>query len=146
LGIALKRRRFTVAEYHRMGEAGIFAEDDRVELIAGEVVEMTPIGPRHAATVDRIVHLFISRLGDHATGASTRSRSPARTPSSSPTSIYARDAVREVWLVHLDDMAVEIHRRPQGSRYADNARFSRGQSLTIEAFPDVAFQVDDLIG
>jgi len=32
--------RFTVSDYHRMGEAGIFTEDDRVELIEGEVVTM----------------------------------------------------------------------------------------------------------
>ena len=45
---AIKRHRFTVEEYHKMGEAGIFGEDDRVELIDGEVVKMTPIGWRHA--------------------------------------------------------------------------------------------------
>ncbi len=34
---AMMRRRFTVAEYQRIGDAGIFSEDDRVELIAGEI-------------------------------------------------------------------------------------------------------------
>jgi hypothetical protein len=34
------RRRFTIRDYHRMGEAGIFHEDDRVELLDGEIVEM----------------------------------------------------------------------------------------------------------
>jgi Uma2 family endonuclease len=41
------RRRFTVEEFQRMGEAGIFAPDERVELIDGEVIQMSPIGPRH---------------------------------------------------------------------------------------------------
>jgi hypothetical protein len=59
----LKTHRFTVDEYHRMGEAGIFSEDDRVELLAGEIVEMSPIGPLHAGTVDRLNALFSSRLG-----------------------------------------------------------------------------------
>lgn len=45
------RHRFTVDEFHRMGEAGIFSEDDRVELINGEIVEMTPIGSAHASCV-----------------------------------------------------------------------------------------------
>lgn len=45
------RHRFTVDEFHRMGEAGIFSEDDRVELINGEIVEMTPIGSAHAGCV-----------------------------------------------------------------------------------------------
>ena len=41
-----RRYLFTVEEFARMGEAGIFAEDDRVELVGGEIREMTPIGPR----------------------------------------------------------------------------------------------------
>jgi Uma2 family endonuclease len=66
VAVTLRRRRFTLDEYHRMGEAGILGEDDRVELIEGEIVEMTPIGSRHAATVARIQHLFSTRLGDRA--------------------------------------------------------------------------------
>jgi Uma2 family endonuclease len=58
------RRRFTVDEYHRMAEAGILHEDDRVELIGGEIVEMSPIGGRHAACVREINHLLSRRLGD----------------------------------------------------------------------------------
>jgi Uma2 family endonuclease len=53
-----KTHRFTVEEYHKMGEAGIFSEDDRVELVEGEIVEMTPIGWRHAQAVDRLNGLF----------------------------------------------------------------------------------------
>ena len=47
----LLRYRFSVEEYHRMADAGLFGEDDRVELLDGEVVEMAPIGSRHAACV-----------------------------------------------------------------------------------------------
>ena len=50
MAVMLKTHRFTVDEYHRMGEAGLFSEDDRVELLAGKIVEMSPIGPRHAGT------------------------------------------------------------------------------------------------
>jgi len=63
MAVVLKTRRFTVDDYHRMGEAGILAEDDRVELLAGEIIEMSPIGPRHAGTVSRLNTLFSSRLG-----------------------------------------------------------------------------------
>ncbi|HKP51415.1 MAG TPA: Uma2 family endonuclease [Chloroflexia bacterium] len=45
------RRRFTVDEYHKMGEAGILHEDDRVELIDGEIVQMTPINIPHSMCV-----------------------------------------------------------------------------------------------
>jgi len=58
----LRTHNFTVDEYHRMAEAGVFHEDDRVELIDGQVVEMTPIGPRHAGCVNRLNGL-LSRLG-----------------------------------------------------------------------------------
>jgi Uma2 family endonuclease len=60
----LKTYRFSIDEYHRMGEAGIFSEDDRVELLAGAIVEMSPIGPLHAGTVNRLTTLFSSRLGN----------------------------------------------------------------------------------
>jgi Uma2 family endonuclease len=53
----LQRRRFTADEYHRMAEAGVLRPDDRVELVDGEIVEMTPIGSRHAACVDRLSEL-----------------------------------------------------------------------------------------
>jgi Uma2 family endonuclease len=50
----LQRHRITVDQYYRMGEAGVFAPDARVELIDGEVVDMAPIGTRHASAVKRL--------------------------------------------------------------------------------------------
>ena len=58
----VQRYRFTVGDFARMGEAGIFTEDDRVELIDGEILEMTPIGPLHAWIVDRLNELIVTRL------------------------------------------------------------------------------------
>jgi Uma2 family endonuclease len=62
MSVQIAKRCFTVAEYNRMGEIGILTEDDRVELIEGEIVEMSPIGRRHAACVDRLTELFSERL------------------------------------------------------------------------------------
>ena len=59
---SLTRRRFTVDEYHRMAKAGILHEDDRVELIEGEIVEMAPIGDRHVACVMELGETLIARL------------------------------------------------------------------------------------
>ena len=58
---AIRRHRFTVEEYHKMGAAGIFGEDDRVELIDGEVVKMAPIGWRHAWCVNTL-NMLLARL------------------------------------------------------------------------------------
>ena len=63
MALQLPRRLFTTAEYHRMAEAGVLAEDDRVELIDGEILEMSPIGSRHAACVARLTSLFAQTLG-----------------------------------------------------------------------------------
>ena len=62
----LTRYRFTVEEYHRIGEAGILPEDSRIELISGEIVVREPIGSHHASTVDRLTRLWTLRLGNRA--------------------------------------------------------------------------------
>jgi Uma2 family endonuclease len=58
------RRPITVAEYHRMGEVGILDEDDRVELIEGQLVAMAPIGSDHSGTVNAINHLLVLTVGN----------------------------------------------------------------------------------
>ena len=62
--VVVKRRRFTAEEYHKMAEAGILHEDDRVELIEGEIVDMAPIGSRHATCVRELVWLLSKQLSD----------------------------------------------------------------------------------
>lgn len=62
----VRRYRFTVEDYHRMAEAGILSEDDRVELIEGEILQMAPIGGEHAACVNGSARLLIKRLDDRA--------------------------------------------------------------------------------
>ena len=64
--VQLTKRRFTVSEYHQMAHVGILTEDDRVELIDGEIVVMTPIGHRHAASVNRCNRLLSRCVEDAA--------------------------------------------------------------------------------
>lgn len=62
MAVQVLRRLFTVEEYHRIAQAGILGEDDRAELIDGEIVEMAPIGARHAAVVARLTQLFSEQV------------------------------------------------------------------------------------
>ena len=63
MSLQIARHCFTVVEFERMGEAGIFPEGARLELVEGEIVEMSPIGSRHAACVK-----FLSRFMNRAVG------------------------------------------------------------------------------
>ncbi|MEM8969608.1 MAG: Uma2 family endonuclease [Bacteroidota bacterium] len=58
----ITRRLFTVEEYHQMAEAGILYEDDRIELIHGEILQLPPIGKLHASITMRINALLIPKL------------------------------------------------------------------------------------
>lgn len=60
------RRPISVAEYHRMGEVGILGERDRVELIEGELVAMSPIGSYHQGTVNQLNHSLVQAVGERA--------------------------------------------------------------------------------
>lgn len=84
------RRRFTVEEYERMGEVGVFDPDERVELLDGEIVAMSPIGPRHASVVDIVAERLYARLIGRV---AIRIQNPVRLPPHSepqPDVIVAR--------------------------------------------------------
>jgi Uma2 family endonuclease len=66
MALQLTRRRFTVSEYHQMAEAGILTEDDRIELIEGEIIEMSPIGSWHSGILMRLNRLFMRTYDDVA--------------------------------------------------------------------------------
>lgn len=66
MAIEIVRKRFTIDEYHRMAEVGILSEYDRVELIDGEIVEMSPIGKHHAAIVNRLIAVLTEQVGRRA--------------------------------------------------------------------------------
>ena len=59
-----RRHRISVEHYYRMAEAGLFAPDERVELIDGEIFDMPPMGTRHAAKLSRLVEMVSAAVGD----------------------------------------------------------------------------------
>lgn len=60
----LAKRWITVDEYEHMGKAGIFHPDDRLELLEGEIYEMSPIGSPHAACVTILHQLLTIKFAD----------------------------------------------------------------------------------
>src|SRR5262245_4397737 len=66
MSVAVTRKRFTADDYQRMGQSGILRREDHVELIDGETIAMTPIGPRHCASVDRANRAFVTKTGEAA--------------------------------------------------------------------------------
>jgi Uma2 family endonuclease len=64
--VDIERRLWTVKEYYAMAEVGILREDERLELIAGDVLKMSSIGVRHAACVNLLNELFVYRFRGRA--------------------------------------------------------------------------------
>ena len=166
-----------------MAEAGILAEDDRVELIEGEIVQMSPIGHRHAACVIVLTRRFVLALGDRALVSPQNpvrlllhtepqpdivllrprddgyARAPARPEdvlllvevadtsyrydSGLKLRLYARTHIPEVWIVDLEDDAIDVYRRPEGDGYASSERIVRGGTVSPAVFADIVLAVDD---
>ena len=66
MSVQLQKHYFTVDECYLMAQGGVFAKDDRLELIEGEVIEMSPIGKRHAACVRRLDRILNRSAGEFA--------------------------------------------------------------------------------
>ena len=66
MSVQFARRRFTTREYHALGDIGVLRPDERVELIDGEIMRLTPISEPHASEVDRLTDLFVPLFRDGA--------------------------------------------------------------------------------
>ena len=121
--VEVARRRFTVEEYHRMAEAGILGAGDRVELIEGEIIQMTPIGRRHAACVAELNRLLVPAVGGRAL---LWPQNPIRLP---------RETEPQPDVVLL---------RPRADRYIDNEARPEDVLLLIEV-ADTSQRYDRLV-
>lgn len=66
MSVTLVHHRFSVDEYEAMIRRGILSEDDRVELIRGEIIEKMPIGDEHSASVKKLNRILSGLVGDRA--------------------------------------------------------------------------------
>jgi Uma2 family endonuclease len=64
MSLSLTTRKFTVEEYEKMSVQGIIKPDEKVELIRGEIIKMSPMGTRHAACIYRLTQLFSRKFAD----------------------------------------------------------------------------------
>lgn len=182
----LAKHWITVDEYERMGEAGIFHPDSRLELLEGEIYEMSPIGSSHAACVKALSFLLNQlfggtllvstqdpiRLDDfsepqpdiallrwrddfyrhaHPTPADvllvievadTTVESDRRVK----VPLYARAAIKEVWLVNLPAEQIEIYAEPAGDAYQIIKQVKRGEEARAHSIPELAVSCDAVIG
>jgi Uma2 family endonuclease len=181
----IKNFRFTISQYHQMSEAGILSENDKVELINGEIIEMSPIGRRHTACVNRLNSVFSELLGTKVIVAVQNPILLNNLSEPEPdiallkprtdfyesghpqpqdifllievadSSIeYDRDVkiplyasgITEVWLVDIYQQVIIVYRYPSENGYRDIQILSRGEKLSILAFPENNLFVDDILG
>lgn len=60
------RHKLSIDDFERLGAAGILAEDSRIELIEGDLIDMPPIGTGHMSVSNRLTRLLVRRAGDDA--------------------------------------------------------------------------------
>ncbi len=162
------KKLFTVDEYLRMGEAGIFDPEARLELIEGEIIEMSPRSERHIVCVNRATAIFSARLAgkamvsvqnpvrlsryskrlsaEHALLVIEISDTTIRYDRNRKMPLYAKAGVRELWIENLQDDVILVYRNPGVETFATSLTFKRGESLSLTAFPEIVFTVDELLG
>ena len=148
MDVATKLRKWSREEYEDLVEGGVFGEDERLELVEGEILEMTPQDSRHASAVYLVHEALRSTVRD---GHIVRSQLPLAlaivevADSSLPfdrgrkPALYARESVPELWIVNLADSVVEVHREPAEGRYRERRILSVEEevesSVVVEAIP-----------
>jgi Uma2 family endonuclease len=181
----LPKKLFTVDEYYRMAEVGILDPDARLELLEGEIVEMSPVGVRHVACVNRANALFGKYFGDRVIVSVQNPVQLSEYTEPQPDlvmlkprkdyyagkkiswedallvievsdttirrdryklSLYAKAGVSEFWIEDLRRDTIFVYRDPGLGAYRTSLEFRRGDRISLPAFPDVSFAVEDLIG
>lgn len=136
-------------EFLRMGEAGVFAPDARLELIEGEIFEMAPIHPPHAGRVNQLAArkdfytsahpkpadvLLVVEVSDSTVAFDLERKVP----------LYARAGIRETWVVDIPGRLVHVFRTPAKGEYRVAIAVEPGDSVACEALPMVTVEVAEL--
>lgn len=141
--LLLRKHRLSVAQDERMGEAGVFAPGERVELIEGKPIEPAPIGTRHAAAVKRVNGVFADSFHGRARLLLVEvSDTTLRIDRDVKLPLYAREGIGEVWIVDLENRVLRVHRQPHEGTYREFFEPSEPARLEVPALagttPDLA--------
>jgi hypothetical protein len=72
------KHRFSVNEYYRMAETGVLRPDARVELLNGEIIDRSPIGPFHGGVTDYLNEFFFGCIQGPVADTGSKSSAPRR--------------------------------------------------------------------
>ena len=166
-----------------MGRVRILHEDDRVELLDGELIQMAAVGDRHFACVNRLNREFSARAGERFI---VSVQNPIRlSPYSEPDvalirfrsddyesgipgpsdvlllvevaettltcdrkvklPLYAQAGIPRSWLVNLSRRSIEVYRQPQGGRGHQVTVYRSGETITLQALPEIALPVETIL-
>lgn len=181
----IHRRLFTAEEFHQLARVGVLHEDDRLELIEGEIVEMSPIGSSHAGNVNRLIAVLTRTFGEKVVVAAQNpiGLGPKTEPQpdisvlrprgdfyadAHPTAedvlllievsestldydrkvkvpLYAKAGIVELWLIVPETKVIEIYTNPAADGYRLIRRALPGESIALQALPDVNLPVNDIL-
>ena len=124
-------KRFTLEEYAQLAEIGFLREDDRIELIRGELIEMAAKGMKHTVCCQRLLKALPSQVEN----ATLRCQDPIQLPSGSepePDLVIVRDRSDDyldshpgpsdiLLIIEVSDSSIEYDRTVKASLYAEAA-------------------------
>jgi Uma2 family endonuclease len=183
--LTLPRKKFATEEYHQIITSGVLKEDYLIELIEGEIFEMSPVGFKHASCVKKINYLLAEKLGSkviigvqdpiklndnsepqpdlvllkprddfYATQHPTPedifllievADSSIEYDRTFKIPIYAKNKVKEVWLVDLNQNLLEVYQNPQTNYYQNIKKLSPQDSLILSQPEEINISLDRIL-
>ena len=174
-----------IDEWRKLGEANIFPPVSRLELINGEILEMSPIGFNHSGHLNRINKLFAKLIPDTVIPSVQNplqlgdlsepepdfmllkpnddfysSRHPnaedvlllIEVADSSLTfdqnqklRLYALHGIPEYWLLNLNDLSLEVYRKPNGEVYAEKTTLRAADIITLSQLDEISIRIADIL-
>jgi len=174
-----------IDEWRKLGEANIFPPVSRLELINGEILEMSPIGFNHSGHLNRINKLFAKlipdtvipsvqnplQLGDlsepepdfmllkpNADFYSSRhpnaedvlllievADSSLTFDQNQKLRLYALHGIPEYWLLNLNDLSLEVYRKPNGEVYAEKTTLRAADIITLSQLDEISIRIADIL-